>query len=73
MIGGARVYRSNNLPADVKGQVFTKEAAATVKLKELSVEAEYDIRRQGTLVVAKYAMGHDTLRAQAANQFIDAV
>ena len=73
MIGGAKVYRSNNMPADVKGQVFTKEAAATVKLKDLSVEAEYDIRRQGTLLVAKYAMGHSELRPSAAVQFKDAV
>ena len=69
MIGGAKVYRSNNMPATVKGQVFTKEAAATVKLKDLSVEAEYDIRRQGTLLVAKYAMGHSELRPSAAVQF----
>lgn len=73
MIGGARVYRSNNMPATVKGQVFTKEAAATVKLKDLSVEAEYDIRRQGTLLVAKYAMGHSELRPSAAVQFTNAV
>jgi len=73
MIGGAKVYRSNNMPAAVKGQVFTKEAAATVKLKDLSVEAEYDIRRQGTLLVAKYAMGHSELRPSAAVQFKDAV
>ena len=69
MIGGAKIFRSNNMPATVKGQVFTKEAAATVKLKDLSVEAEYDIRRQGTLLVAKYAMGHSELRPSAAVQF----
>ncbi len=73
MIGGAKVYQSNNMPTDVKVQVFTKEAAATVKLLDLSVEAEYDIRRQGTLLVAKYAMGHSDLRSKAAVQYIDAV
>jgi hypothetical protein len=33
-------------------------AVGTVKLMDLGVESEYDIRRQGTLMVAKYAMGH---------------
>ena len=27
---------------------------------------EYDVRRQGTLMVAKYAMGHGVLRPEAA-------
>jgi hypothetical protein len=37
-------------------------AVGTVKLMDLAVEKEYDIRRQGTLLVAKYAMGHGVLR-----------
>ena len=41
-------------------------AVGTVKLLELGVESEYDIRRQGTLMVAKYAMGHGVLRPEAA-------
>ena len=41
-------------------------AAGTVKLMDLSSEMEYDIRRQGTLMVAKYAMGHGVLRPEAA-------
>ena len=41
-------------------------AVGTVKLMDLSVESDYDIRRQGTLMVAKYAMGHGTLRPEAA-------
>ena len=41
-------------------------AAGTVKLMDLSTEMEYDIRRQGTLMVAKYAMGHGVLRPEAA-------
>jgi hypothetical protein len=28
---------------------------------DLATEMEYDIRRQGTLMVAKYAMGHAPL------------
>lgn len=41
-------------------------AVGTVKLMDLSVEKEYEIRRQGTLMVAKYAMGHGVLRPEAA-------
>ena len=41
-------------------------AVGTVKLLDLSVEKEYEIRRQGTLMVAKYAMGHGVLRPEAA-------
>ena len=43
-----------------------KSAVGTVKLLDLSVEMEYDVRRQGTLLVAKYAMGHGVLRPDAA-------
>jgi len=50
----------------LKGMVFTKDAAATVKLLDLGVESEYQIDRQGTLMVAKYAMGHNVLRHKSA-------
>ena len=43
---------------------FHKAAAGTVKLKDISVESEYQIDRQGTLFVAKYAMGHGILRPE---------
>ncbi len=46
----------------VRGLVMSKDAVATVKLMDLSVESEYQIQRQGTLIVAKYAMGHNILR-----------
>ena len=45
---------------------MAKDAIATVKLMELAVESEYQIDRQGTLVVSKYAMGHDVLRPAMA-------
>jgi len=48
------------------GVVFHKSAVGTVKLLDLAMESEYDIRRQGTLFVAKYAMGHGVLRPEAA-------
>jgi len=48
-----------------KGFVFTPDAVATVKLLDLGMESEYQINRQGTLMVAKYAMGHNVLRPAA--------
>jgi hypothetical protein len=52
--------------ANYEGLVCHPSAVGTVKLMDLAVESEYDIRRQGTLMVAKYAMGHDYLRPEAA-------
>jgi hypothetical protein len=46
----------------VIGLVMTQDAVATAKLMDMSVESEYQINRQGTLMVAKYAMGHNVLR-----------
>jgi hypothetical protein len=64
---GATPYTgSDAYLATLKGMVFTKDAAATVKLLDLGVESEYQIERQGTLMVAKYAMGHNVLRNKAA-------
>lgn len=50
----------------VVGLVMTEEAVATVKLFDLATEMEYQIERQGTLLVAKYAMGHNVLRPACA-------
>jgi hypothetical protein len=41
-------------------------AVGTVKLLDLASEMDYDLRRQGTLMVSKYAMGHGVLRPEAA-------
>jgi len=51
---------------EVRALVMTKDAVATCKLMDLSVESEYQINRQGTLVVSKYAMGHNVLRPACA-------
>lgn len=45
--------------------IFQRSALGTVKLLDLAVESDYQVERQGTLMVAKYAMGHDTLRTEA--------
>jgi hypothetical protein len=57
---------SDSFKDTLGGLVFTKDAAATVKLLDLGVESEYQIDRQGTLMVAKYAMGHNKLRNKQA-------
>ena len=50
----------------------TKEAIGTVKLLDLATESEYQIQRQGTLFVAKYAMGHGLLRPECAVKVLPA-
>jgi hypothetical protein len=62
-----------DLPSDLQLDYQTtvavsghKSAAGTVKLLDLKFESEYDIDRQGTILVAKYAMGHNFLRPEAA-------
>lgn len=78
---GLEIVKSNNVPStnvntgptkyqgdftNTVGIVANKMAAGTVKLLDLSMESEYEIRRQGTFMVAKYAVGHDQLRADCA-------
>lgn len=48
------------------GLVMQKSALGTVKLLDLAMESEYDIRRQGTLMLAKYSMGHGIKAPQCA-------
>jgi len=43
-----------------------KDAVGTVKLLDVAVEADREVRRQGWFFVAKYAAGHGTLRPEAA-------
>jgi hypothetical protein len=81
MIGGVDLVKTNNLPqanvttgpstyqgtfANHYALVMQKRAIGTVKLLDLSVEMEWDIRRQGTLIVGKYAVGHGILRPECA-------
>lgn len=56
----------------VRGLIFSSDAAATVKLLDLGVESEYQIDRQGTLMVSKYAMGHNVLRPACAISLLSA-
>jgi len=50
----------------LRALVMTQDAVATAKLMDMSVESEYQINRQGTLMVSKYAMGHNILRPACA-------
>lgn len=57
----------------VRGCVWTNRAAGVVKLKDLAMESEYDIRRQGSLMVAKYAVGHGPVRPDCAVELLETV
>ena len=49
--------------------VMQKSAIGTVKLMDLAVErtsGDFEIMYQGTLMAAKYAMGHGILRPECA-------
>ena len=48
------------------GLVMHPSAVGTVKLLDLALEDEYQVSRQGTLLVCKYAVGHGILRGEAA-------
>ena len=61
---GTNGYNANL--SDVKILGGTQDAIGTVKLLDLATESEYQIQRQGTLFVAKYAMGHGVLRPECA-------
>lgn len=61
--GGTSGYAASF--AATVGCVFQTEAVGTVKLLDLSMESEYYMDRLGTLLMAKYAMGHGVLRAEA--------
>lgn len=55
--------------ADYSGTVaavFHKSAVGTLKLLDLALEDAYDARRQGTLMLAKFALGHGALRYGSA-------
>lgn len=80
-IAGCPIRKTNHLPitniatgvatyqgdfSKVAALIMTKQAVGTVKLLDLAQEMGYDIRRQGTLMVAKYAIGHGILRPECA-------
>jgi len=65
----AGVTGGNNYNGDFSktaALVFHTGAAGTVKLLDVSSEAEYSATRQGTFMVSKYSMGHGVLRPWCA-------
>ena len=65
-LDGTSAVDLENESLTVRALVMHKDAVATVKLMDLSVESEYQIQRQGTLIVSRYAMGHNVLRPAMA-------
>lgn len=81
-IAGIEIVKTNNLPrtnfttspyAKYNGDfsktlavIATPMAVGTVKLLDLTMESEYQIERQGDLMVGKYAVGHGILRSDCA-------
>ena len=62
--GQQNAYHGNF--TNVQCVAFHKSAIGTVKLMDLAMESEYDIRLQGNLMVAKYAMGSGILRPESS-------
>jgi len=46
--------------------IFHRSAVGTLKLLDMALESAYDVRRQGTLMLAKYALGHGVLAPRGA-------
>ncbi|HWL80102.1 MAG TPA: phage capsid protein [Roseomonas sp.] len=80
-VAGIDIVKSNNLPStnvntgntkyqvdatNTVGVVMHPSAIGTLKLMDLAVEGEYQLSKQGTLIVAKYATGHGVLRPECA-------
>ncbi len=80
-VAGAPIIKTNNLPTaliaagptayqgdftKVAALVMHSSAVGTLKLMDLQSEMAWDIRRQGTLIVEKYLMGHGILRPECA-------
>lgn len=80
-IGGVNLVKTNHLPqsnvatgptayqgdfSTTMGLVMHKGAIGTVKLLDLNMDGEWDVRRRGTLILAEYAVGHGILRPECA-------
>lgn len=63
-------YRANY--AATVGIVMNRMAVGTLQLMDIALESEWEIRRQGTFMVAKMAVGHDKLRRECAIELADA-
>ena len=64
VFGGGTGYNANLDTTQIVGG--HPSAIGTVKLLDLATESDYKIELQGSLFVAKYAMGHGVLRPEAS-------
>ena len=51
------------------GVLTNRMVVGTVQLMDMAFESEWEIRRQGTFMVAKMAVGHDKLRPDALSSW----
>ena len=80
-VAGFEIVKTNNLPStnvntgpaayqgdftNTAALCWHRSAVGTVKLLDLAVEMDYLIQYQGTLLVAKYCLGHGILRPESA-------
>jgi hypothetical protein len=70
VFGSGGVGYGNTSFAQTKGIIFQTEGVGTVKLLDLAMESEYFMERLGTLLMARYAMGHGVLREEACMELI---
>ena len=59
--GGAKYMTDTT---GISALIMQRTALATVKLMDLASESEYDMRRQGTLMLSKMAVGHGVVRPE---------
>ena len=64
-------YRGDR--TDLVALANTPHCVGTVDLIGLKTERAYDIRRQGHIILAKYAAGHGILRPECSLSFTDAI
>ena len=55
--------------SEIIGVGFQTEGLGTVKLLDLAMESEYYMERLGTMLMARYAMGHGVLREECCYAF----
>jgi len=60
-------YRANY--STTTGIMWCQEAVGTLKLMDMAMEVERDVRRQEDFMVSKMAVGHGTLRPELAVEF----
>lgn len=80
-LAGIDIIKSNNVPStnvatgptkyqgdfsNTVAVIMNRWAVGTVQLMDLSLDSEWEIRRQGTFMVAKMAVGHGMLRPECA-------